>query len=507
MNNLVSWIQRPKVYLPMCLTYLIIMRFPGLFDGLWYLDENIYLSIGYGLTKGQRLYQDVWDNKPPLIYLVYALGSLVSSSSIWVFRLINLLLSVGMVFGLHKITTRILEFSKVATLITSVVLTFFLVHGWEVYIFNGENLFVPLIIFGMLSLYSSKDVSINKQTIFASILFALAAFTKIHAVIEIGVLILVWLIVSTDRVFRKHHFKTIALIGGIIALPYIFLVSWYTLYGQTSILFYSLIGFSQSYLSYSHPVVFGFSQDFVSGNVFRSLLFVGVFALTLFLYKMKQISNQSLIIFSWVCAVIYTAFLSERPYPHYVIPLFAPLSLLAGYGIHHAISKNLLLREKIVYTTGAICLVSQIFYVFAQSQPLGIYQKPRERLGEFIQLVIGNITLQEYQLRSNKDQQIKVQAISSLIYNHSQAGDMIYVVANTPEIYPSTSRLSAGRQITDFQYDQSIETTYHEIMKKSPTLFVLDIKSPVYKEFKVLVEKDFGLAEGVDNRYEAWKPI
>jgi 4-amino-4-deoxy-L-arabinose transferase-like glycosyltransferase len=507
MNNLVSWFLKPTVYLSICLLYLVILRLPGLFDGLWYLDENIYLSIGYGLTKGQRLYQDVWDNKPPLIYLVYALGSLVSSSSIWIFRLINLLLSVGMVLGLHKITTRILEFSKVATLISSVVLTFFLVHGWEVYIFNGENLFAPLVLFGMLSLYSSKEIAINKNTILASILFALAAFTKIHPVIEIGVLILVWLIIHSQNLFQKSYLKTCIMMGGVIASPYIVLVAIYSLFGQLSILFYSLVGFSQSYLSYSHPVVLGFSQEWLSGNAFRTILVILVFGLSIFLYKIKQISSQSLIIFSWVFVTTYTAFLSERPYPHYVIPLFAPLSLLVGYGIHQYSSKNLHLREKLVYSVVTMFLINQVFYVFGQSQPLGIYQNLQDRLNEFAQVATGSITPEEYQLRSNRDQQTKVKEISSLIYNHSQTGEMIYVVANTPEIYPIASRLSAGKQITDFQYDQSIETTYQEIMKKSPTLFVLDQKSPVYKDFKVLVEKNFRLVEVSESRYEAWKPI
>jgi hypothetical protein len=507
MKSLVSIIEKPRVYVSICVAYLVMMRLPGLFDGLWYLDENIYLSIGYGLTKGQRLYQDVWDNKPPLIYLVYALGSLISSSSIWVFRLINLFFSVGMVLGLHYVTTKILQFSKVATLVSTLTITFFLVHGWEVYIFNGENLFAPLILFGVLTLYSSKTISFNKHTFFASTFFSLAAFTKIHAVVEIGVLILVWALITTQNLFQKPHIKSLAGMTGIIIFPYIILVLLYIYFGQLAILSYSLVGFSQSYLSYSHPVIFGFSQDWLSGNAFRSFLLITFFGLTIYLYKIKQISRQSLIIFSWIFVTTYTAFLSERPYPHYIIPLFVPLSLLAGFGIQTGKSKNLSMKEKIVYSISTILLVSQVFFVFAQSQPVSIYQKPQDRFGELIQLVAGKITLEEYQLRSNRDQQTKIKIITSLIYVESKPEDIIYVVANTPEIYPITNRLSAGRQITDFQYDRSIETTYRDIMKKSPTLFVLDEKSPVYKDFKALVEKDFRLVKISDGRYEAWKPI
>ncbi|HXS15287.1 MAG TPA: hypothetical protein VN711_04105, partial [Candidatus Saccharimonadales bacterium] len=50
-----------------------LLRFPSFFEPYWYGDEGIYEVIGYGLTHGRLLYQGIWDNKPPLLYLIYAI--------------------------------------------------------------------------------------------------------------------------------------------------------------------------------------------------------------------------------------------------------------------------------------------------------------------------------------------------------------------------------------------------------------------------------------------------
>jgi len=38
------------------------------------VDEGIFATAGWGLTRGLMLYRDVWDQKPPGIHLTYAAG-------------------------------------------------------------------------------------------------------------------------------------------------------------------------------------------------------------------------------------------------------------------------------------------------------------------------------------------------------------------------------------------------------------------------------------------------
>src|SRR5689334_18050934 len=49
-----------------------ILRLPSLIEPNWYGDEGVYQIVGRVLNNGGLLYRDVWDNKPPLLYLIYA---------------------------------------------------------------------------------------------------------------------------------------------------------------------------------------------------------------------------------------------------------------------------------------------------------------------------------------------------------------------------------------------------------------------------------------------------
>lgn len=43
-------------------------------------DINIYETIGRAIMSGKSLYVDVFDPKGPMIFIIYALGSKLSSS-------------------------------------------------------------------------------------------------------------------------------------------------------------------------------------------------------------------------------------------------------------------------------------------------------------------------------------------------------------------------------------------------------------------------------------------
>ena len=51
----------------------ILLRLPSLIEPEWYGDEGIYRTIGLALSRGEVLYRDIWDNKPPLLYWMCAL--------------------------------------------------------------------------------------------------------------------------------------------------------------------------------------------------------------------------------------------------------------------------------------------------------------------------------------------------------------------------------------------------------------------------------------------------
>jgi 4-amino-4-deoxy-L-arabinose transferase-like glycosyltransferase len=64
-------------------------------------DSGIFLYVGSRLLKGDVLYRDVWDHKPPVVFLINAAGLLVSGGSIWgvwILEVIAVLASVWMAY-------------------------------------------------------------------------------------------------------------------------------------------------------------------------------------------------------------------------------------------------------------------------------------------------------------------------------------------------------------------------------------------------------------------------
>lgn len=67
-------------------------------------DQGIYATVADGILRGQMPYRDVWDFKPPGIFLVYALGQALFGKTMLAVRLVEVAGLVGMVFGFMHLT-------------------------------------------------------------------------------------------------------------------------------------------------------------------------------------------------------------------------------------------------------------------------------------------------------------------------------------------------------------------------------------------------------------------
>ena len=57
-----------------------LVRIPGIVEPMG-PDQGVYTTIGWGLDRGLTLYRDLWEQKPPGIYLMYLLGFTVFGRS------------------------------------------------------------------------------------------------------------------------------------------------------------------------------------------------------------------------------------------------------------------------------------------------------------------------------------------------------------------------------------------------------------------------------------------
>lgn len=67
-------------------------------------DQGIYATVADGILRGQMPYRDVWDFKPPGIFLVYALAQGLFGKTMLAPRLLEVAGLVGMIFGFMRLS-------------------------------------------------------------------------------------------------------------------------------------------------------------------------------------------------------------------------------------------------------------------------------------------------------------------------------------------------------------------------------------------------------------------
>ena len=114
-------IKRMKIFwmvFGLCFLF-VVLRFPSLFEPNWYGDEGIYQSIGFGLRTGRQFYTGVWDNKPPLLFVIYAFAY----GDQYLARLFSLIFGLGAVIAFYSISKKIFV-KKSLSLATSLFFCF-----------------------------------------------------------------------------------------------------------------------------------------------------------------------------------------------------------------------------------------------------------------------------------------------------------------------------------------------------------------------------------------------
>ena len=291
-----------------------ILRLPSLFEPLWYGDEGIYQVIGTSLNHGKMLYSQIFDNKPPLLYWVYA----IFQSDQFTIRLVSLIFGLLSVIVFFLLSKKLFQNkrgnSNIPYLTTFVFTMSFGLPFLEGNIANAEN-------FMLLPIIASALLLIDKKKFFLpGLLLGIAFLFKIVAIFDLAAFAVFCFILNFDSL--KKELKLSSLIAGFI-LP-IFLVSMFFLINGSLMDFIRATFLSNiSYVSYGNQI------GKLPILLFIKLILLGGFLLYLFI-KRKAISETSLFILIWFAFSLFNTFFSQRPYTHYVLVLISSLSLLIG---------------------------------------------------------------------------------------------------------------------------------------------------------------------------------
>lgn len=434
-----------------------ILRLPSLFEPYWYGDEGIYQVLGQAMDNGRLLYRDIWDNKPPLLYLIYWLFN----SDQFTVRLASLIFGVLSVVAFYFLArTLFANRIKVALATTSLFALIFGLPIIEGNIANSENFMLLLLILAGLILVKS-----HRYRFLAGFLTSLAFLIKIVAIFDFVAFFLFLLVTSAPHSLRITNLREVRK----------FLIQ------EARNLFPFLIGFAFPILGTTLYFLFkGAIGDFIEASFLQNVGYVGygnkfiipqgllvlkLIALFLFIsflfIRRSKFSPSFIFITVWFAFSLFNAFFAGRPYTHYLLVLLPSFSLLIGLATEAKYAKLTLP----LFIVSFILILSNFWF----------YGKTIYYYQNFISFIAGSKSVTEYRAFFDRNTPRDYRLVE-FVKMHTKTKDNIFIWGNNAQVYALTNKLPPGRYAVTYHitgYKDGIENTIKGIEKNKPKFIII----------------------------------
>lgn len=489
-------------YLIIWLVVLVVARFPSLFDALRGGDEDYYMVIAQSLANGKWLYVDIWDNKPPLLYLVYLANYVFLGPSLFGVRLLGLVLSILSLISFKKVLElQIFNISKIKTSLVFSLIAFFVSFGWQTVIFNAENLFLPLIIFGVYYLLKNIDATNQKSAIeigsFTNadyykglIWLSLAGFVKMNALIEALAILFLYLVIYFKRQVKSFNnyqnyqvfFKASIFGLGFVLVPYLVLIAIYGLINKLPQLYFGIFGFGGEYVDKTYLYI-------------RIFLYLSFVLMNLFLFFKSKISDLQFFIWNLCAIEVFAILLSGRGYHHYLIQGFLGFGLIFALCLKNQfkILKSIILGLSVIALLINFLNRVDIWNGFGTDTNYGLFSK----------VLTKQVSMREWQLDNRWEVELS-ETLVPLIQSYTKTSDTIYVFANIPFIYSLSNRFPAYSYPVEYQYHEPLKNIFDKVKINQAKLIILDKRLERYPQYKELIESDYKLDQIINTQWEVY---
>lgn len=442
-------------------TIFFILRLPSLIEPYWYGDEGIYQALGLGINNGRILYQGIFDNKPPFLYLLYALFNsdqfLLRSAS-----LIFGLLSVFVFFSLAKIIFKSQKPAYLATFLFSILFGLPLIEG---NIANAENFMIFFNLTAGLLAIKSLEVNVNqkyKLLFLSGIILSISFLFKIVGIFDFAAFFAFIFFANFSKNIKDilnpknliTEFKNLSpMIIGFSILP-LLVIGYFIFHNAFPYFLKATLTNNVGYVGYGNKFII--PQGFLILKL--SILFL---ILLIIFIKRQKILLGEMFIYVWLIFSLFNAFFSQRPYTHYVLVVLPAICLLTGLLM---IKKNLKLN--------ALILIVAVFLIYKN---FSYYHKTTVYYQNFIAFITNHKSLYDYQ-RFFDGNTPNDYLLASFLNMHLKKEDNIFIWGNNAQLYKLTNKLPPGRYTVAYHitsYPDGISNTQQGLEKSQPRFIVV----------------------------------
>jgi len=474
------------VWLALVLAFVIILRIPSFFEPFSYGDEMIYLTLGEGIRQGLTLYKDIHDNKPPLLYLLAA-----AAGNVFWFKAILAFWNLATIVLFWHLTKALFpkkeKLHKIATFIFALFTTIPLLEG---HIANAEIFMIGPTLAAFLILFTRR--ADFKNLFGAGILFSIATLFKVPGAFDMPAIVLFWLItVGVNAKNLKETAKnTLFLVLGWLA-PIALSFAWYGAAGAFKeylvAAFLQNLGYLSSWRATSTP----FLQKNLPLLIRAAVVVIG--AVLLYLKRFK-LSKQFIFLTLWLLFGLFAATLSERPYPHYLLQIVAPASILGA----------ILLTERTIEQSLVIIPLTLAFFVpvyfkFWHYSTIDYYSR-------FLRFATGMVDKTGY-FESFGPQVSRNYQIADFLVKSSKPTDKVFVWGpDGSAIYALSRRLPPGKYVIDYHINDysSLSEELQVLSQAKPKFIILLPDALPYPEIIPLLRSSYVSVLTLDGA-EIWR--
>ena len=365
-------------------------------------DANCFFTLGRGITKGFVPYRDLYEQKGPLLYLIYALAALISQKSFigaWIVECI-----ASSVFAIFSWKTVKLFTKPSGFSIALVPVLLGVTYTVRMFNFGGnaEELCFPLLsialYFGIRSIVINKELPSNTEALICGLITASLFWIKYTFIgFMLGFVVLILILALKQKEFRKLWSLIWRFLSGflIITVPILIyfaasksLDALFEAYFYNNIFLYhtasdvtglasipvlgrfiipisSIITLSVHYPEYGIMLLLSLISVFFTGKEYRKRMIV-LFAVT-FLFALA-------LIFTKVSFIYYYGFILAYSFAFLLIPLVKGLNKIVS-----VYKKN---PQLIAIFTSALAFVLYVV-VIINCKNMYLILQPKETLVQF----------------------------------------------------------------------------------------------------------------------------
>lgn len=466
----------------------------------WYGDEGVYQVVGQAIDQGRMLYTQIWDNKPPLLYILYAL---FGGDQFFV-RTISLIFSIASTIAIFLLSRLLFKRLKARVITTALFAFLFATPILEGNVANAENFMLLPIIIAALLIYKSTTSNLPNHKIklisylilntkyfillMAGLLLGLAFLFKIVAIFDFAAFFVFFLIVnlpqklssfnlyknySKESRIKYHGSWFLSLIPNLLflilgfILPILLTITYFFFHNTLRVFIQATFFGNIGYVGYANKFIIP------QGLLITKLVLLGGFTLFL-MVKRKQFSTSTLFIMIWLAFSLFNAFFSQRPYTHYLLVLLPSFCLLCGLIFQY--------RQPFVkLTAGIISLIIIILVAVSFGLKWSIVSKPFLYYYNSLRFITGNMSVHDYQ--SSFDRKTpRDYEIATFITKHTTPKDSIFIWGDNPQIYALAHRLPTGRYTVAYHITQnegSYKETQAALNRLQPKYIVVLTEAPL----------------------------